>query len=321
MEVAVAGMKNVGDTQFDGCGHAVDFSEHLRQRGAGNDAVLNNVVGRDAAHGGESGFAAFPNQRALGVGLCDANFGRAILPQIARTSAVNDTNVSTGAVICNISGFSAPINLDQSGALSDILDSISTITATGTSNALTFQLDPSGGISVDGIYLPTTTSHPTLTGGSGNDTFLMGNSMTAADQINGGGGTNTVVLNGDYSTQLGFASTTMVNIQDIVLTKGFAYDLKIASTTVAAGHTLTINGSALAATDQLVLDGSASSGRLVMIGGAGSDTLTGGAGSNTFESGGGHDTLTCGSGSKSVCLYDRGAIELARPEYCGDPRL
>ena len=48
---------------------------HVREGGAGNDAVLHDVVGRDAAHGGEGGFAAFPDEGALGFGLRDADFG------------------------------------------------------------------------------------------------------------------------------------------------------------------------------------------------------------------------------------------------------
>ena len=48
----------------------------LGERGAGNDAVLHDVVGGDAAHGGEGGFAAFPDEGALGFGLRDANFAR-----------------------------------------------------------------------------------------------------------------------------------------------------------------------------------------------------------------------------------------------------
>ena len=45
--------------------------------GARNDAVLHDVVGRDASHGGEGGFAAFPDDHALGFRLRDANLPRA----------------------------------------------------------------------------------------------------------------------------------------------------------------------------------------------------------------------------------------------------
>ena len=74
VEVAVAGVEDVGDADACGCAEARDFAHDLRESRAGDDTVLNDVVGGDAAHGGEGGFAAFPDEGALGVGLRDANF-------------------------------------------------------------------------------------------------------------------------------------------------------------------------------------------------------------------------------------------------------
>ena len=65
MQVAVAGVEDVGDAEADLGGHAGDFVQHAREGGAGDDAVLHDVVGRDAAHGGEGGFAALPDEGAL----------------------------------------------------------------------------------------------------------------------------------------------------------------------------------------------------------------------------------------------------------------
>src|SRR5215472_4582445 len=78
MQVAVASVKNIGDAQSVFFAKALDFAHHLRQGGAGNHPVLDDVVGRDAAYGGECGFAAFPHKRALGVGLRDADLPGAI---------------------------------------------------------------------------------------------------------------------------------------------------------------------------------------------------------------------------------------------------
>ena len=74
MEVAVAGVEDVGDAEAGGGAEACDFAQDLREGGARDDAVLHDVVGGDAAHGGEGGFAAFPDEGAFGVGLGDANF-------------------------------------------------------------------------------------------------------------------------------------------------------------------------------------------------------------------------------------------------------
>jgi len=78
MEVAVAGVEDVGDADACCGAEARDFAHDFREGGAGDDAVLHDVVGGDAAHGGEGGFAPFPDERALGVGLRDANFGRGV---------------------------------------------------------------------------------------------------------------------------------------------------------------------------------------------------------------------------------------------------
>src|SRR5580692_1435144 len=75
VEIAVAGMEDVGDADACGGAEAPDFAHNLGKSGAGYDPVLHNVVGRDAAHGGEGGFAAFPDEGALGVGLGYTDFG------------------------------------------------------------------------------------------------------------------------------------------------------------------------------------------------------------------------------------------------------
>ena len=76
VEVAVAGVENVGDAKAGGALRREISLMILRERGAGDDAVLHDVVGGDAAHGGEGGFASFPDEGAFDVGLGDANFAR-----------------------------------------------------------------------------------------------------------------------------------------------------------------------------------------------------------------------------------------------------
>ena len=78
MEIAVASMKNVGNAQGVFFAEPRDLAHHSRKSSAGNHAVLNDVVGRNTAHCSERGFAAFPDECALGVGLGDANFPGAI---------------------------------------------------------------------------------------------------------------------------------------------------------------------------------------------------------------------------------------------------
>src|SRR5258708_30887147 len=78
MEVAVACVKDVGNAQARFLAEALDLAHDLREGGARNHAVLNDVVGRDAAHGSESGIAAFPDEGALRVGLSYADFPGAV---------------------------------------------------------------------------------------------------------------------------------------------------------------------------------------------------------------------------------------------------
>ena len=88
VEVAVAGVEDVGDAQAGLGGHLVHAREYGRKRGARDDAVLHDVVGRDAAHGGEGGFAALPDEGALGVGLREALLPCAVLcAELADASA------------------------------------------------------------------------------------------------------------------------------------------------------------------------------------------------------------------------------------------
>ena len=78
MEIAVARVKNVGNAQTVLLAKARNFAHNLMKSRAGNHPVLDNIVRRDVANRGEGGFAAFPDEGALGIGLRDADFPRAI---------------------------------------------------------------------------------------------------------------------------------------------------------------------------------------------------------------------------------------------------
>jgi len=117
----------------------------------------------------------------------------------------------------------------------------------------------------------------------GNDTLSLGAYLTSAEKIDGGTGTDTVTLNGNYSGGLTFTGTTMVNVEKLTLAAGHNYTLTTNNATVASGQTLTINGSALGASNVLTFNGAAeTNGHFVIIGGNGGDKLTGGTLSDTF---------------------------------------
>lgn len=141
-------------------------------------------------------------------------------------------------------------------------------------------------------------------GGYGQDTFFMGGTLDAGDRINGGNGNgnDTVVLDGDYHTALVLAAATLINVETIAFAAGHDYALVANNGNVAAGKTLTVDGSALGASDTLAFDGSAeTNGAFVMKGGAGADVLTGGGGNDSFDlTLGGADTVHGGGGADII---------------------
>jgi hypothetical protein len=140
-------------------------------------------------------------------------------------------------------------------------------------------------------------SENTLTGGAGNDKFIFAGGFDGTDSINGEAGTNSVYLAGDYSAGVTFGANSLVNIQHLVL-EGDAgadnYNLTLNAANVTSGDTLTIAGHNTTSSNELTVDASATSGKLVFDGGASTDNFTGGTGENIFSTGSGIETLTGG---------------------------
>jgi Ca2+-binding RTX toxin-like protein len=169
-------------------------------------------------------------------------------------------------------------------------------------------------------------------GGSGADTFLMGASMTYADQLDGGGGLNDlVIVDGDYTSlnYLGFGPGTMKNVETLQLTGGHSYSVQVGTDDlVAAGKSLLIDASTLTAADSLQLqDSFETDGFVSVIGGAGNDQLgirnafNGGA---SIDGGDGTDWLIAsGSWSAPIVFSDTTLlhIESVSIEGTGDASL
>jgi Ca2+-binding RTX toxin-like protein len=154
----------------------------------------------------------------------------------------------------------------------------------------------------------------TVNAGSGDDMIRFGASFTAADKVDGGGGSNTLDLNGDYAAGVVFQAATMANIASIKLHVGHSYALTLNDANVAAGRNMTVDGTPLGTTDHLVVDGSAEHDAILTLnGGAGSDTLTGGAGADLLKGGLGADLLAGGAGA-DMFVY-KAAGESSGPSY------
>ena len=148
----------------------------------------------------------------------------------------------------------------------------------------------------------------TATGGAGNDTFFFGSAFSQHDQINGGGGANTLELDGTYTgvNALAISSSMMSNIQTLHLATGHSYDITLDAGTVTTGQSLTVAAAQLVSGDSLTFNASAiTGGALVIDAGAGADDLTGGGGTNTFNMAGyltASDEINGGTGTSSVHL-------------------
>ena len=129
-------------------------------------------------------------------------------------------------------------------------------TALGTGDTLTFD----GSAELDGKFT----------------VFIDSANVLANSQITGGAGSDTIVLNGDFSSAVAFSSATIQSIEDITLTAGNSYSLSLSGDSVATGATIAIDGSTLGAGDHFYF------GFDTTGGGDSSYTLTGGAGDDAF---------------------------------------
>jgi len=170
-------------------------------------------------------------------------------------------------------------------------DKADTLVGDGNANVL----DGGGG----GDTLVAECGIDTLLGGTGDDILDLGHDFTAADKIDGGADSDTLLLDGNYSLGVVLGATTVVNVEEFVLADGNSYKLTLNDATT--GVILTVDGSALTGTNSLVLNGAAeTSGFLNVLGGAGGDSLTGGGGHDILTGGAGNDTLTGNDGNDSL---------------------
>jgi len=241
--------------------------------GGDGDDVLNGGAGDDVLDGG--------------TGVDTASYAGSTGGVTVSLAITGAQNVGGGA------GTDTLISIEnlEGSAFDDIL--------TGDGSANTFILTDGGNDAVNG--------------GDGNDTIVAGGTLNASDKIDGGTGTDTLTLAGDYSAGVTFSSTTMVNVEAMTLAGGHTYKLALNDANVALGQTLTVDASALGASNALIFDGSAETdGKFSISGGAGADTITTGAGDDivTASAGndvidvskGGNDTVSGGDGNDTILV-------------------
>ncbi|HEX3810772.1 MAG TPA: calcium-binding protein [Rhizomicrobium sp.] len=139
-----------------------------------------------------------------------------------------------------------------------------------------------------------------ILGGAGADTFSFG-AHYGGQKIDGGAGTDTLNLNGDYSGPVDIESGHLLSVENIVLAAGHTYNIDFEGGNLTSSQTLTVDGSALGASDRLFFaDINSATGHFVETGGAGDDQLTGGTESDTLSGGGGGDVFYAGGGGDTI---------------------
>ncbi len=183
-----------------------------------------------------------------------------------------------------------------------------------------------GFLGVDGSYLSAASADTTLIvyggagttyftggfgtnifhGGSGDDFVYFGADLGHDDRLDGGGGSNTLQLVGDYSAGITFTAAMMHNFHYLSFQDGYDYKVTLTDANLAAGQTLEVFGANLSIGEALIFNGGhETDGHFQFYDGCGNDVLTGGQQSDTFFAGsGGNDKFYGQGGADTFNLYD-----------------
>jgi Ca2+-binding RTX toxin-like protein len=145
------------------------------------------------------------------------------------------------------------------------------------------------------VFLMIDGGDDTVSGLAANDQIVWDSMLTAADTIDGGADTDTLMIEANYTAPIVLGSTTLRNVEVVLLNGNYTYDLRLHEATVGAGQTMEVRGSA----SFFLIDASADTDAALikMTGGNNADAFTGGAGTNLFQGGGGGDELIGGGGT------------------------
>jgi Ca2+-binding RTX toxin-like protein len=299
-------------------------SVNILTGGAGNDFLLLHDGGDDSGFGGDGNDVLYFGAALTGADRADGGAGRdsvvlqgnvnlvlgnATLTGIESISLQSGANTRFGDTANNFYDFSVTTANGNVPAGEQLIVNAQSLRA---GEDFTFN----GSAETDGRFL-IYGGHGVdiLTGGAGVDVFFFeGQRWGPDDRVNGGGGRDAVVISaGSGLAHIEFGATSLVNIESISLNKQFAtdpsqkpsYELVLHNGNVAPGGTLIVNGASLTDPAQIVgIDGSAvQGGNLILLGGAGHDTVTAGGGADTIVGGAGADALTGGAGADTF-RYD-----------------
>jgi Ca2+-binding RTX toxin-like protein len=297
--------------------------------GGGEDEILTGTGADTIVSGGGADRITVTG----GADSADAGAGDDLLI-VDYSAALTDVTggVTTGDVAAGYSGHIA----DLAGATLDFVgvERMDVTTGSGNDTITTGGADDRlrGGAGNDRFFLQLGGDDAAL-GEDGNDIFLFGAAMTSADSVTGGEGTDTIVLQGDYSAGLTLDDHVQ-GIENLSLLAGsntslgqpgsnrFDYVITTSDSNFGAGVQARINGSALLAGEDFTFDGSAEAdAKFVVYGGRGKDDLTGGAGNDIFffapDRFAAGDSVDGGGGYDGLFLRGNYTIDFTEAAYAG----
>ncbi len=258
---------------------------------AGND-VLIGMAGNDTLYG-DAGANSMTGGTGNDIYYVD-NAGDTVTEQAGEGTDKVNTTLAVYTLGANVE------NLTNTGAA----------TFTGTGNSLNNVV--TGWTGADKLYLHGG-GNDTATGGAGNDIIYFGAALTAADSADGGTGTDSVVIQGNYSAGLTLGTSNLTGMESMSLRSGsdinygdtagnlYSYAITSVDANVGSGMTMIFNASSLIAGEHFTFVGTAeTNGSFTLYGGADSDSLTGGSGNDTINGMAGNDALSGGAGADSM---------------------
>ena len=151
----------------------------------------------------------------------------------------------------------------------------------------------------------------TINLGDGNDFVHVGGNLQATDRIDGGIGSDYLVIGemGVGAATVVFDATTVLNIENFIFENSAnARSLTFNAATISDGSSLTVIAGGSSGAITLNAEAETNASLVIASAGIGADNFTGGGGNDTLWGGGGNDTLR-GNGGQDIFKFWYGQYE------------